>query len=367
MDTKKVGGKAVMYGAGNIGRGFIGQLFYLSGYETVFIDVNAELINEINSRHEYPIFITREDKFEEFIVKNVRAVNGNNIDEVANEIATADIMATAVGVNVLKYIAKPIAAGLKLRSEPLNILICENMLNADKYLGELLGDTQNVGLVDASIGRMVPVTPDEIKEKYPLAICVEEYNKLPVDKNGFKGEIPEIYNMEPFAPFEFILQKKLYLHNMAHAVTAYLGFQKGYKYIWEAISDGEIKFVVFSALIASACALSREHDVDVYPLVEFSYSLLKRFRNKLLGDTVERVGKDTKRKLAVTDRIVGALNLCMKHGIDYEYLLRGLSAGLRFYPDVEEVAKFVIEHGVEETLKIYCGITDEEIIKKMQP
>ena len=103
--------KAVMYGGGNIGRGFISQLFYLSGYETVFIDVNEELVNQLNAAHEYPIFITREDDYERFDVKNVRAVNGRDEAAVAREIADADIMATAVGVNILKFIAAPIAAG----------------------------------------------------------------------------------------------------------------------------------------------------------------------------------------------------------------------------------------------------------------
>ena len=48
--------KAVMYGAGNIGRGFIGQRFFLSGYETTFIDVNADAVNAINEAGKYPIY-----------------------------------------------------------------------------------------------------------------------------------------------------------------------------------------------------------------------------------------------------------------------------------------------------------------------
>ena len=37
--------KAVMYGAGSIGRGFIGALFSEIGYEVVFIDVNDDVIH----------------------------------------------------------------------------------------------------------------------------------------------------------------------------------------------------------------------------------------------------------------------------------------------------------------------------------
>ena len=47
--------KAVMYGAGNIGRGFIGQLFSESGYEVAFIDVNREIIDQLNRDGQYPV------------------------------------------------------------------------------------------------------------------------------------------------------------------------------------------------------------------------------------------------------------------------------------------------------------------------
>ena len=62
-----------MYGGGNIGRGFIAQLFCLSGWETVFVDVNTALVDDMNTRHEYPIFITGAEDYERFTVTNVRA------------------------------------------------------------------------------------------------------------------------------------------------------------------------------------------------------------------------------------------------------------------------------------------------------
>ena len=39
---------------------------------------------------------------------------------------------------------------------------------------------------------------------------------------------------------------------------------------------------------------------------------INRYDNKLLGDTIERVGRDTKRKLSENDRFVGAIRLCLK-------------------------------------------------------
>lgn len=372
---------AVMYGAGNIGRGFIGQLFSLSGYEVTFIDINEAVIDKLQSDRSYPLYITRGEEYEKTEVKNVTGLLGKDPEVVGDMIAKADVMATAVGVNVLPYIAKPIACGVKRRFEngnktPLNIIICENKLGADSYLRELVSQNLNdeekeyfneyFGLVEASIGRMVPATPDEIRQENMLAVCVEEYCQLPVDKAAFKGEIPEIVNLMPFEPFEFFIQRKLFMHNMSHALTAYLGALNGCEYIWQAALDPSIKLLAFQALIESSQALSKEHGVDISELIEHSEDLLYRFENKLLGDTSLRVGRDTIRKLSKHDRLVGAHNLCKKQGIKPVYICLGIAAALLFCPaddaasvEVSNSAKAV---GVAETLKKYSELEDAESI-----
>ena len=376
--------KAVMYGGGNIGRGFIAQLFYMSGFETVFIDVNEELVGNINTAHEYPIFITRENEYERFDVKNVRAVNGRDADAVAREIADADVLATAVGVNILKFIAAPVAAGIKLRKDttgkPLNIIICENLIDADIYFRSLIDNElsdeykayfkDSVGLIEASIGRMVPATPDNIKAEYPLAVCVEPYCTLPVNSAAIVGEFPEIANCKPDAPFELYIQRKLFMHNMSHAVTAYLGYIAGYTYIWEAAADARIRYVALAALVEAATALAAEHKIDSAPLIEHAFDLLSRFDNKLLGDTIERVGRDTKRKLSSGDRIVGIIKLCRKHNLPCEFITAGLAAGLMFAPESDDSSKeieaFVKANGITAALKQYSELEDADVIKAVE-
>jgi mannitol-1-phosphate 5-dehydrogenase len=367
--------KAVMYGAGNIGRGFIGQLFSQSGYEVVFIDVIEEVVNKLNEDRCYPVKIVSDNEIKEITVENVRAVNGMNPDDVADEISTADIMATAVGVNVLSRIAALIAAGLKKRwekgnSNPLNIIICENLLDANKYLEALIKKElseqekenfdRTVGLVEASIGRMVPVMTEEMREGNILKVWVEPYSELPVDRDAFKGEIPEIKNMLPFSPFEFYIQRKLFIHNMGHALTAYLGYLKGYKYIWEAIKDPCIKLIGFKAMIESARALSLEHGVQLHEIIDHVEDLQYRFGNKRLGDSIERVGKDPARKLSQNDRFIGAANLCLKHGIKAIYIYLGVAAGLFFDPEGDptagKVQEIILNSGPEAVLNDLCNV-----------
>lgn len=370
--------QALMYGAGNIGRGFIGQLFHMSGYEVSFIDVNMAVIDKLNTDGKYPIYITEGDSYRKYLVTGVHGVNGRDNEAIAEAMASADIMATAVGVNILKFIAAPFSLGVRRRMEkgieaPLNVIICENMIEADKYFAGLvkenLSETEceyfdtHIALVEPSIGRMVPATPKEIAEENPLAVCVEPYCELPVDKNAFKGEIPDIQNMVPFAPFDFFIRRKLFLHNMSHALTAYLGALKGYTYVWEAVTDPEIRPIAELALKESSLALHREYGVPMDELKYFSDNLLERFENKLLGDPVERVGKDTKRKLSENDRFVGAIRLCEKHGIDPVHITLGLSAGLHFAPESDassvEVSTCARERGVAEALATYSGVSKD--------
>lgn len=367
--------KFIMYGAGNIGRGFIGQLFSESGYRVGFIDVNLEIIDRLNKEGEYPVNIVGEES-REITVKNVYGIDGRDAERVADEIASCDIMATAVGVNVLKHIAKPIALGIERRfllgGGPLNIVICENLIGADKYLKDLILQQiphlkrkvdDEVGFVEASIGRMVPVVTEDRRMGNPLRVFVEPYNILPVDKEAFKGEIPDVKNLYPFSPFNLFIQRKLFMHNMSHALCAYLGYLKGYTYIYEAVNDAEIRFIAYKALSQMAAALAKENNTDIMPLLKHADNLLYRFQNKALGDTIERVGRDTVRKLGSNDRLIGALKLSEKAGFCCSYLCIGIAAAMLFNPESDESSKtlsgFVAENGVGKALSSYCEYSGE--------
>ena len=333
---------AVMYGAGNIGRGFIGALFSQSGYDVTFIDVAEATVDALNRDGQYPVRVVSNEGFDETIIKNVSAVNGRDEEAVAETIANADIMATAVGVNVLKFIAPVIAKGIKkrfaLNGTPLNIIICENLIDANKVLEGMIKEKltseestwfdQNIGLCEASIGRMVPVQTPEMQDGNPLRVCVERYGFLPVDKEAFRGQIPDIKNMVPFEPFDYYIRRKLYLHNMGHATCAYLGMLKGCTCIYESIDDAEVRVICQSAMTESAIALSTQYSVPISALTDHLFDLLKRFENVALGDTCARVGADTVRKLNPSDRLIGAATLCLQTGVTPAFIALGAAAAL---------------------------------------
>lgn len=364
-----------MYGAGSIGRGLIGPLFCESGYQTVFIDVNLGLVNALNACGEYPVYVTKGDHYAETIVRNVSGADGKDFETVAEEISFADIVAVSVGVNTLRYIAVPFANAVKKmaengREEPLNVLVCENMIGAEKYFRQLVSSQlmpeekkffdSSVGFVAAAVGRMIPITPKEYAEKNLLSVCVEEYCELPVDKDEFVGEIPAIAHLSPHGSFSFYEKRNLYVHNMSYVLCAYLGYIKGYRYIWQAVEDTAIRTIAQNAMNDISEALTREYHIPIQELWEYTDDLLTRFGNHLLGDTVERVGRDTKRKLSESDRLIGAALLCQKHGIMPNNICAGIAAALMFDPAGDSLSGQVVSSvntfGLDSTLADYCGI-----------
>ncbi len=340
--------QAVMYGAGNIGRGFIGLLLSQSGYKVSFVDVNDTVISAMNDAHRYPVDILLEEGVKEEWAENIDCVDGKDPEAVASAIAAADVMATAVGVNILKFIAAPIAGGLKKRwaegnMTPFNIIICENLIGADKVLHDLIAGNLSeeevkhldslVGFVEASIGRMVPVQTPEMQKGNPLRVCVEAYDRLPLDKAAVKGDFPPIKNVIWYTPFEFYIERKLFIHNMGHAMTAYLGDLLGCEYIWQAIENPTVELMVIRAMTASAIALAKRHDGDTADLFAHVQDLIRRFANRGLGDTVKRVGGDIRRKLSPGDRLVGALKMCKEQNVDTIYIEAAIAAALMFKHD----------------------------------
>lgn len=372
--------KAVMYGGGNIGRGFIGMLFSASGYDVTFVDVADPVVNTLNQEHQYPVRIVSNEGHEDIDVLHVSAVHGNNQEAVAEAIAEADIMATAVGVNILKFIIPNLVAGIRKRKEsgkgPLNIIICENLMDANKVLegmlkaqlteSEQVWMDENIGLVEASIGRMVPVQTEEMKDGNPLRVCVEQYGFLPVDKAAFKGEIPEIKNMVPFEPFDFYIKRKLYVHNMGHAVCAYLGLYSHKEYIYESIDDALVQGIVQNAMLESALALSKKYDVPVEKLVKHFQDLLFRFTNRALKDTCKRVGADPRRKLSPADRLIGSSTLCLEQGIQPVFISIGIAGAV--YQYIRENDLEQTEAQAKEVLAEIAGVKEgNDLLKFVLP
>ena len=351
----------------NIGRGFIGALLSQSGYRVTFIDVAEPVVKHLQEKECYPIRYVFSGGHEDVLVENVTAVNGNDTEAASDVIANCDIMATAVGARILKFIVPNIVAGLRKRwamgNKPLNIIVCENLMDANLVVEGMIKEQlteeekakfdQTVGLVEASIGRMVPVQTEEMKDGEPMRVCVERYGFLPTDKAAFKGGVPEIKNMVPFAPFDFYIKRKLYVHNMGHATCAYLGDLLGLEYIYQSIDVADVRILVQNAMLESAMALSKKYGVAYEDIVMHITDLLNRFTNAALRDTCARVGGDPGRKLSADDRLIGSSLLALEVGVTPAYIAVGAAAGLHRYINEAEG----MEQGLDAAKQVLCDVS----------
>ena len=385
--------KIVIFGAGKIGRSFLGQLFGCGGYQVVFVDVDAALVERLNQRGSYPVII-KGDKEDKILVPNVSAILAFEVEKVKEAVATAGILSVNVGKNALVKVLPTIAGGLKIRYEqhpnsPLDIILAENMRDAAQFVREQLQPNlpenypidRLVGLVETSIGKMVPIMPLAEMERDPLMVFAEPYNSLILDQKGFKSSIPEVKGLSPKANIKAWVDRKAFIHNLGHATAAYYGYflHPGMIYMYEVLDDPEVLQFTRSVMLQSAELLLKRYPDDFTwnDLIQHVDDLIRRFRNKALKDTVYRVGQDLTRKLGEGDRFMGAIRLALETDQPFDLILKAMSYGLFFRAKDEEGratpsdATFLtqldadFEGTLVVALKLHPG-TDQKLIENLK-
>jgi mannitol-1-phosphate 5-dehydrogenase len=304
----------------------------------------------------------------------VRAIDGRDIDAVANAIGQTGLVATAVGAGALPHIAPGIAAGLAVRAAhgapPLNIILCENLKGAAKIMRGYVALhvpmggagylAESTGFVDTVIGRMVPMPTPEMRANDVSFIRVEPYKELPVDRTGFVGAIPDVVAMEAHDNFALYTARKLYIHNCGHALLAYVGYPRGYEYGYEAMRDPEVRRIMDGGLRESVAGIAARYNAEHDWLQANVDDLMSRFGNHVLADTIFRLGRDPVRKLKPTDRLVGAAKLVEETVGTPRFLAWGIAAALTFDPAEDPVALELQQRldteGIAQVLKQVCDI-----------
>ncbi len=339
--------KIVIFGAGKIGRSFIGQVFSRGEYELVFVDIDQQLIDLLNSKKRYKVIIKSNSEDTRIYVSPVRGLRLDQSREILDELSSASLAALSVGQNGLPSVIPVLAYALKQRKEspestPLDIIIAENMRDSDSYifseLKKLLPSEFPLrgmaGLVETSIGKMVPFMTEQDLKDDPLQVFAEPYNSLIVSKNAFKNQIPDIEDLSPKENIKAWVDRKLFIHNLGHAAAAYLGYLHNPEmtFIYEALNNEEIRIVTRETMLQSADILMALHPGEFThdQLEDHIDDLLSRFRNKELGDTIFRVGCDLYRKLGQHDRLSAPIHAAIRLKLPYNLLMNALVAGISF-------------------------------------
>jgi mannitol-1-phosphate 5-dehydrogenase len=360
----------IHFGAGNIGRGFIGNLLSRSGYRVIFTDVSNTIIPALQQQGRYTVEEVGVRK-REIVVEPVTGLY-TDAPELMDALVETPIITTAVGPGILPVIARTIAEGLVRRrlagnDQPINIIACENMISGSTALrGAVLShcDPQttryinnSVGFPDSAVDRIVPPMPESGD---PLRVRVEEFSEWIVDRTGFVGPIPEIEGMQLTDNLPAFLERKLFTLNTGHAVTAYLGTLSGYETISESIADPRILSDVRRTMVESGEVLIRRYGFDRDVHHQYIEKILRRFQNPYLTDKVTRVGRQPIRKLGRQERIVKPLLGTLEYDLPREGLVTAAATALAFRsdddPQAVEIGEIITSAGVRGAIAAITGL-----------
>lgn len=367
--------RAVMIGAGQIGRGFIGMLLEQAGYHVVFADLNMKVIDDINTRHEYTVHLV-DTQCVNTRVSNISAMSSLD-PRLIGEYEQCQLVCTAVGLTSLPKIAGPIARGIAARraagsTEYMNVIACENAVRGSSQLKALVEQQlspedlayarQYVGFPDCAVDRIIPPAHGiEAAE-----VVVEKYHEWDVEKKDFRGPLPEIAGMELVDDLTAYLERKLFTLNGANVVTGAIAYLKGYRTVNEALKDEEIYSLVLGLMEECSAMLEKRHGFSPKSMADYRASLMQRFMNPYIIDEAVRVVREPIRKLSATDRLVAPMNYAHSYGIATPHYYRGIASVLLYdNPEDEQsiqMQALIRSLGLRPALEQISGVPAESAV-----
>ncbi len=366
--------KVLHFGAGNIGRGFIGKVLAYEGYELYLVDVNDKIINQINETGSYKVRYINEAK-DEFKINNVKALNSQTeLENVIKILSTVDLITTSVGVDNLGRLVPTLVEGLLKHKNEVDIICNENAINATSILKQQIKayvkenkidlNLDKVGFLNSAIDRQAM---NEIVDGEDIAV-VEPFFEWIIEDVNIKNEnnkkLSSVIYVTDIAPY---IERKLFIVNSEHAISAYLGSLYGLNTIQDVLSTE--KYNLFLRKVLSEHAKYLEVEYGMMNLSQYIDKTLERHGSPLLADDIHRVGRNPIRKLSSNERIVGPLMKLIEHNLPYENTLESVAIAYKYRnqddPEAIELAKVIKTSGIKNAIAEISSITDLEVINKI--
>ena len=384
--------KIVLIGAGNIGKGYLADLFFSRGYHLVFLAHSLEQTLSMRREGKYPFYkIHNDGKIEE------RFISGYEVYSTAAEreqcikaLCETDYASVHLYPKSYPDIAALIAEAVKRKvkkaeQRTLDVLLCVNSIRPAKLFRQLILEhlqtqeqkdyfEQNIGLVEALTNRGGYEPGEAFLREHPNAVMVSEGEILPVDGAAFKGEIPQDAPLEILDRFEARLIHKLWSGNMRHLSVALYAHHLGASVIWKGAQSAYARMCIEQAGQEAIFAVTKEFDFtreeleagDHYSDLEQYWDQLQRKQD---NDSVYRVAADPIRKLQKEERLVGPALCCIRHGKLPYFIARSIALMYRFRNEKDEQAvelgSYVEEHGLPAALEKYSGLSDQQPEEKL--
>jgi mannitol-1-phosphate 5-dehydrogenase len=368
--------EVLIIGAGKIGRGFIAQLFYNSGYKLWFLDASKSVVELLNKEKRYRVDIAKDGKDETHYIEVEGAFTVDEQEKVAGLLSRINIMVSSVGATNIEKITifmRDIFIATR-RKEILNWIICENanspakkmrevlLHNADAALESFVKD--KLGLIETQVLRTGMLADAAITNNEPLALRMQDWWTLPLDKDAFIGPIPDVEGFIPKSNFFNELVRKLYTFNGTNGPIAYVGWANGHQILHKAA----LAYPAFFKQVQEESAFGLIHEFGLHEKEqrEFMALAMKKYTDPTINDQIERNANDTRRKLSKEERLVGPALLCLKHGKVPDAYAKAIAAAYYYNGSndegTREVQQTVNENGIAAAIKKYSSINESSAL-----
>lgn len=364
----------VGFGFGAIQAGLFAYEAFQSGHfgRLILAEVQPELVEAVRA-HEgrFGLNIAHRDGIECLTIGPIEIFNPNVAREreaLVQAVAEASEISTAVpsidfyrsdgAGSIHRILHDGIALG---RRNPRVIYTAENHIAAAEALTECVmerapevsSDRRQEDLLNSTcvvntvIGKMSAVITDrdrirvdkllEITPGASRAFLVESFRDILISQIRFADPLEfrrGLTSFEEKATLEPFEEAKLYGHNATHALAGYLAAARGLERLEELRQvEGCVDFLRQAFLDESGAALiKRWQGADALfsdaGFERYVDDLIERMLNPYLGDLVERITRDPRRKLGWNDRLVGVMRLALANGIKPRRFAVGAAAAL---------------------------------------
>ena len=346
--------QAVIFGAGAVGLGFLGELLGKSGWQITFADIDSALVAALNAQGRY-LFSKVSDRIGPVEVEGVAAIDlgaATAQDQVAAKLREADLIFTAAGARAFPAVGQALARAAQAVTAgrpPLNVLCCENHRDAALALTEATQAAldrpellpEKYAFVNTVIARMCQRLSPEETEHPPVTpgshvvIFTEAYQLLPADGSQVAPPMREFEGLRVLSGPEFVAwdHRKLFAHNGTHALLGVLGKLAGHSYMYECALDSDIDAAARRALWEEVGRALLAAHPQVFTRADheaFAEDLYARITSRLFADGVDRGTRDALRMISPADgRLSGAAELVLKHGGEPRALALAIAGVLR--------------------------------------
>lgn len=348
--------KAVIFGAGNIGRGFLGLELFKSGYDIIFVEALESVVKDLRERKQF--LVEYLDQTHEQITVPVRKTfHTDEIDDIAKCINDCDIVVTAVGPKNIYNTAPLIKKGIHNTRGKI-VIAAENAPNNSWIIRDEISAQDNYTIFPRCAVDRIAIRDEDITK-------VERPFEWIIENPGKELAINGVQYVTDITPY---LERKLLLLNGTHAVLGFLGYNIGIDSPAVAMQDKNIRTIIIGALRETGEALVAEYKFDHIAMNQYQENIITRFENQFVPDKIHRLARDPIRKLS--ERVIKAALLAEKHNLPTKNLEAGIQAALHYHnlDDKEscQLQSMLKNKGIDFVLQTYFNLSNDcELWKRL--